>query len=115
MKLAVKRSPPTILNGTGLPAPPEPIQLDGPRNTRAEGARDGVLQPCRVMCTAAPTAARPGQTVIEPAGEPLKAKFAGWLWLAQPPPGDGGVALPLGPGDAVGLWCPADAVTVGLW
>jgi hypothetical protein len=31
------------------------------------------------MCTTAPTAARPGQTVIELAGEPLKAKFAGWL------------------------------------
>jgi hypothetical protein len=63
------------------------------------------------MCTTAPAAARPGQTVIEPAGEPLKAKSAGWLWLAQLP--GGGVALPVGPGDAVGLWCPGDAV--GLW
>jgi hypothetical protein len=62
----------------------------------------------------APTAARPGQTVIELAGDPLKAKFAGWLWLAQSPPGDGGVALLVGPGDAVGLWYPADAVTAGL-
>jgi len=66
------------------------------------------------MATTAPTAARPGQTVIELAGEPLKTKFAGWLWLAQRP-GDGGVALLVGPGDAVGLWCPAVAVAVGLW
>jgi hypothetical protein len=55
------------------------------------------------MCTAAPTAARPGQTVIELAGEPLKAKSAGRLWLAQPPPDESGVALLVGPGDAVGL------------
>jgi hypothetical protein len=67
------------------------------------------------MCTTAPTAARAGQTVIELAGEPLKAKFAGWRWLAQPPPVDGGVTLPVGPGDAAGLWCPANAVTAGLW
>ena len=47
-----------------------------------------------------PTAARAGQTLIELAGEPLKAKFAGWRWLAQPPPDDGGVALSAGPDDA---------------
>ena len=65
------------------------------------------------MCTTAPTAARPGQTVIELAGEPLWAKFAGWLWLAHPPD-DGCVALPAGPGEAAGPWCPPDAVAAGL-
>jgi hypothetical protein len=55
------------------------------------------------MRTTAPTAAWPVQTVIELAGEPLKAKFAGWLWLAQPPPGDDGVALLVGLGATVGL------------
>jgi hypothetical protein len=76
-----------------LPPPPVPSQLVGPRNDIAAAAVCvDVLHPCKVICTTVPTAALPGQTVMNPAGWPSAAS-AGWFWVTQPLVVPGGDAV----------------------